>query len=269
MDLLNLLLRTMTTDDSVDALTKKTGGSKSQISKLLILAIPLIIKALTKNASSSSGATSLLGALTQHNNTNTIANQISNANQQDGSAILGHIFGNNMSSVTSGLAQQTGLTSSQVNSGLSSLAPAVLSGLSAATNTAQNSGSGIDLSSLLNTFAGQSVQPQQQSGGLLSSLLGGGQQPQQQSGGLLSSLLGGGQPQQSSASTAATLLSSLMGGGQQPQQSTTSSLLGSLLGRNSGDSALSGLSNILDDDDDDEDNFNGAALLNTLMGLKK
>ena len=251
MDLLNLLLRTMTTDDSVDALTKKTGGSKSQISKLLILAIPLIIKALTKNASSSSGATSLLGALTQHNNTNTIANQISNANQQDGSAILGHIFGNNMSSVTSGLAQQTGLTSSQVNSGLSSLAPAVLSGLSAATNTAQNSGSGIDLSSLLNTFAGQSVQPQQQSGGLLSSLLGGGQ------------------PQQSSASTAATLLSSLMGGGQQPQQSTTSSLLGSLLGRNSGDSALSGLSNILDDDDDDEDNFNGAALLNTLMGLKK
>ena len=265
MDLLNLLMKSLITDDSVSSLTKKTGGSKSQITKLLILALPLIIKALTKNASSQSGASSLLGALTQHTSTNTLANQVANANQQDGSAILGHIFGNNMSSVTNGLAQQTGLTSSQVNTGLSSLAPAVLSGLSAATNATQSSG-GVDLTSLLNTFAGQQQQ-QSTTGSLLGSLLG-GSQPQQQSGGLLSSLFGGGQQQQQqSALNPISLLGSMMGGNTS-STNTTSSLLGSLLGRSTGDSALEGLSNILDDDDDDEDNFNGTALLNTLMKLK-
>ena len=239
-------MKTMITDDSVASLAKKTGGSKSQMTKLLVLALPLIIKALTKNASSQSGASSLLGALTQHNNTNTIASQIANANQQDGSAILGHIFGNNMSSVTNGLAQQTGLTGTQVNTGLSSLAPAVLSGLSAATNATSGNSGAVDLTSLLNTFAGQQTQ-QNTTGGLLSSLFGGGQTQQQQS----------------SALNPVSLLSSMMGGNTS-SANTTSSLLGSLLGR----STEAGLSNILDDDDDDEDNFNGTALLNTLMNLK-
>ncbi len=257
-------MKTMITDDSVASLAKKTGGSKSQMTKLLVLALPLIIKALTKNASSQSGASSLLGALTQHNNTNTIASQIANANQQDGSAILGHIFGNNMSSVTNGLAQQTGLTGTQVNTGLSSLAPAVLSGLSAATNATSGNSGAVDLTSLLNTFAGQQTQ-QNTTTSLLSSLMGGGQTQQQSSGGLLSSLFGGGQTQQqqSSALNPVSLLSSMMGGNTS-SANTTSSLLGSLLGR----STEAGLSNILDDDDDDEDNFNGTALLNTLMNLK-
>ena len=48
MDLLSMLMSSMTNDSSVEALTKKAGGSSKGMSKLLMLAIPLIIGYLTK-----------------------------------------------------------------------------------------------------------------------------------------------------------------------------------------------------------------------------
>ena len=95
MNLTNLLLNGMTGDASVKALQEKSGASGKQIRMLLMLAIPLLIKYLTNNASSQSGHTSLLNALTQHTNTEPIANQIANADQNDGNAIIGHILGGN------------------------------------------------------------------------------------------------------------------------------------------------------------------------------
>ena len=82
-------------------------------------------------------AASLLGALTQHKNTKTLAAQIEEADTQDGSKILGHILGGNAASEFNGLAAQTGLSANEVSSALSGIAPALLSGLSAATQTAQ------------------------------------------------------------------------------------------------------------------------------------
>ena len=64
MDLLNLFTGAMTSQPTVNTLSEKTGASNAQIKKLLILALPLIIKAMTSNASSQNGASSLLSALT-------------------------------------------------------------------------------------------------------------------------------------------------------------------------------------------------------------
>ena len=183
MNLLSLLLSSLLTDSSVSALAKKTGLSAAALKKLIPLAVPLLLKFLTSNASSESGALSLLGALSQHTNQKALSDQIDEADTEDGGKIIGHIFGNQSDVVTNRLAQQSGMSERDVNSALAGIAPALMSGLSAANHTVSAApkvdlSDGIDLSDLLGMFAGaQSVQqvPQGQSygGGLLSGLLGG------------------------------------------------------------------------------------------------
>ena len=183
MNLLSLLLSSLLTDSSVSALAKKTGLSAAALKKLIPLAVPLLLKFLTSNASSESGALSLLGALSQHTNQKALSDQINEADTEDGGKIIGHIFGNQSDAVTNRLAQQSGMSERDVSSALAGIAPALMSGLSAANHTVSAApkvdlSDGIDLSDLLGMFAGaQSVQqvPQSQSygGGLLSGLLGG------------------------------------------------------------------------------------------------
>ena len=238
-----MLLSSMTSNSSVEALSKKSGGSSKAVKTLLLMAIPLIIRYMTKNAKESQqGATSLLGALQQHTSTQPVTNQISNADATDGAAILGHVFGNDYNSVVQNLASQSGLTQTQASSVLQNLAPALMSGLSAATSSvstqSQNSGfnlsDGLDLSDI-------------------AALMGGGQKPQQSSAtSLLSSLMGGGQKPQQQSSGLSGMLGSLLGGGQQQQQS--SGLLGSLLGGGS---------------NDNDNAINGMDLLSALMGARK
>ena len=183
MNLLSLLLSSLLTDSSVSALAKKTGLSATALKKLIPLAVPLLLKFLTSNASSESGALSLLGALSQHTNQKALSDQIDEADTEDGGKIIGHIFGNQSDAVTNRLAQQSGMSERDVSSALAGIAPALMSGLSAANHTVSAApkvdlSDGIDLSDLLGMFAGaQSVHqvPQGQSygGGLLSGLLGG------------------------------------------------------------------------------------------------
>lgn len=194
MNLLNLLLKSLLTDSSVSALAKKTGLNSGMLKKLIPLAVPLLIKFMTNNASSQAGAQSLLGALTQHTNKRTLAEQIDDADTEDGGKIIGHIFGNQSDAAISSLAQQSGMSNQDVSSALAGLAPALMSGLSAATTSASAApkvdlSDGLDLSDLMGMFGGAQAQTQSSSGGLLSGLLGGGAGGF--GGGLLGSLLGG------------------------------------------------------------------------------
>ncbi|MBR2576562.1 MAG: DUF937 domain-containing protein [Firmicutes bacterium] len=223
MNLLEMLFSSMNNQNSVNSMSQKTGLSASQVSKLLILALPILLRALTKNAASRDGAKSLSDALGQHTSTDNMALQLQNADEEDGTKILGHILGGNLGNVVGALSQQTGVQQNQVQSLLGLIAPALLSGLSAATNHAQQQNS-YDMSGLLSMFGGQ---PQQQQGGLLSQLFGAPQQ-QQQTGGLLSQLLGGGQVQQQQSGG---FLSQLFGAKpqQQVQQIDGTALLQALL----------------------------------------
>ena len=183
MNLLSLLLSSLLTDSSVSALAKKTGLSATALKKLIPLAVPLLLKFLTSNASSESGALSLLGALSQHTNQKALSDQIDEADTEDGGKIIGHIFGNQSDAVTNRLAQQSGMSERDVSSALAGIAPALMSGLSAANHTVSAApkvdlSDGLDLSDLLGMFAGaqpaqQAVQSQSYGGGLLSGLLGG------------------------------------------------------------------------------------------------
>ena len=245
MNLLNVLLKVLLADAAIKALSGKTGLSSSSLKKLLPLAIPLLLRYMTNNASSQSGALSLLGALTQHSNFRSAEEMLAEADEEDGGKIVQHILGDDTNRAVEMLAEETNLSSGEVNRGLNGLVPVLLTVLASAMLSANNQsnsaqqGGALDLSNLLNVFGGSSVQQpvQQSSGGLLGSLLGGNSAPAQ-NGSLLSALLGGSQPQQPVQQTSATgsLLNALLGGGttvaQQPAQqaSVGGSLLNALLG---------------------------------------
>lgn len=175
MSLLSTLLTAMSKDDSLEAVAKKTGVSKLAIGGLLAIAVPMLIKKMTSNAQSQHGATSLLGALTQHTDTASVTDQLANADTADGSAIIGHILGSDQASTLSQLAAQSDLSEEQVSSVLDTIAPALMSSLSAANTenlqAAQAPAAG-GLSSILGGILGGGSSSG--SGNLLSSLFGGG-----------------------------------------------------------------------------------------------
>ena len=215
MNLLNVLLKVLLSEGAISALAKKTGIGSAALKKLLPLAIPLLLKALTNNASSQSGVQSLLGALTQHTSTKSIADQIAEADQVDGKKILGHILGNGASNEFGSLAAQTGLSADQVSSALAGIAPALLSGLSAATQSSGAAGK-VDLSDGLDLGDVMAMLNGAQSGaspvnGLLGSLLGGGQSSASPVGGLLGSLLGSGIQESDNSLNGNALLGALLG----------------------------------------------------------
>lgn len=135
MDLVNALLKNMTSESSIDALKGKTGGSSKQVESAVKAAIPSLIGSMTKNASSDEGAKSLLGALGQHKNTDSISSQIKNADELDGSKIIAKIMGGGKDDFIKEISKSSGLDITQSKSVLSSIAPAILSSLSAATSS--------------------------------------------------------------------------------------------------------------------------------------
>ena len=130
MNLLSLLAGTMLSQSSVNSVSGKTGLSSKQIQKLVMLALPMLIKYMTKNASSGDGALSLLGALSQHKNNNSMDLQLKDADEDDGAKIIHHILGKKEDKVTQDLSAQTGLGTDQIHQVLSIMAPGLMSGVS-------------------------------------------------------------------------------------------------------------------------------------------
>ena len=195
MNLLNLLLKSLLSESSISALAKKTGLKSAALKKLIQLALPLLIKFMTNNASSQSGALSLLSALGQHTNNRSLSDQIDDADLEDGSKILGHIFGDQTDAIENTLALQSGLSVADVNNALSGLAPAVLSSLNTATASVSSTpkfdlSDGFDLSDVagLVGLAQSGAQTGAAGSGLLSGLFGGGSASL--GGGLLDAFLG-------------------------------------------------------------------------------
>ena len=167
MNLLGILLKALLSEGALKALAKKTGLGPKQLKKLLPLAVPLLIKMLTKNASEKDGALSLLGALTQHTSKKSMEEQIEEADTEDGGKIIGHILGKEKDQSLLTLSNQSGPSQQQVSSVLSGIAPALLSGLSAATSSVGSGSSagkvdlsdGLDLSDVVAMLGGAKPEP--------------------------------------------------------------------------------------------------------------
>lgn len=117
----------------VEGLSSQTGQSKSNTSNLLNMAMPVLLQAMQRNASSPKGAAGLMGALSNKHDGSILDNlgavfsgSHSNAIQEDGGKILGHVFGNRQQNIQNALSKQSGMDTSSVSQILKIAAPVVM-----------------------------------------------------------------------------------------------------------------------------------------------
>ena len=168
MDLVNIL-GSLAGNDTVNEISKKFNIDTNKVSSVITSALPTLIGAMQKNASTESGAAALAKALGDHaNNSGSMISNLAGVDLTDGSKILGKILGNNAGSIFDKIGKQTGTTSGQVNNILSSIAPAMMNILGKLKN---NNNTGNDAL-----------------GALLGSVLGGGSNSGSGIGGILGGL---------------------------------------------------------------------------------
>ena len=113
---------------------------------------------MTDNASTSEGASSLLNALGQHQTEKSLQDQLQNADTEDGGKIIGHILGSNEEEQLESIAADSNLSTGQISSILSNVAPSILSTLSSVVSSGNSTdnggGSGSGLLGLLSAFKG-------------------------------------------------------------------------------------------------------------------
>lgn len=158
------------TGDHLAKIGELIGANKQATSGALSSALPLLVSALAKNASTPQGADALHQALTKDHNgsiLSDVAGFLGNPQAANGAGILGHILGGQQASVTQGLAKSAGLSGGQVGHLLEIAAPLVMGALGH-----QKQEQGFDAKGLAGFLGGQQQAAHQANPGLLG-MLGG------------------------------------------------------------------------------------------------
>ncbi len=160
--------------DNLGAISQTIGADESTTSTAIQAALPMLIGAMARNASSEEGASSLAGALDRDHD-GSVLNDIAGfvmgggAQQSNGNGILGHIFGGNQPAVEQGISQASGVDMSTIAKLLPLLAPIVMGYLGR-----QKQQQGMDAGALAGALGQQQQQMEQQQSplmGMLSSVL--------------------------------------------------------------------------------------------------
>ncbi len=142
------------------------------MSSVINNALPYLLGAMQKNASSQAGAASLADALGYHaGNAGNIVDNLKTADLVDGKKILSHIFGGNLSSVLNGISRNTGVGSNIVGSILASIAPSLLALLGKGQQSSGTNAAGLE--SMLGMILGGMSSGGNSNTGGLGSILGG------------------------------------------------------------------------------------------------
>lgn len=157
---------------ALEGLTRQLGADQGTTMSAISAALPMIVGAMAKNASSQDGAASLANALEKDHDGGILDNLtdfLGSSDNGPGGAILGHVFGNKRTGVEAGLSQMTGLNTGQAGNLLENLAPIVMGQLAR-----QKKSNGLGIEDLAGLLAGETQQAKATSGGamdMLSSLL--------------------------------------------------------------------------------------------------
>lgn len=146
-----------------------TGQDKGKTESVLTMALPVLTKALQRNAATSDGAESLMGALSKKHDGSILNNLgdlfnggVDNDVKKDGSKILGHVLGNKQQNVESVIGQKSGLNSNAVGSTLKVAAP-IFMGMIGKQKSQQKVNDAGGLGDMLGGFLGGSSTQNEQS----------------------------------------------------------------------------------------------------------
>ncbi|WBX70152.1 DUF937 domain-containing protein [Tenacibaculum retecalamus] len=194
----------------ISGVAGSTGQDTNKTSSVLTMALPVLMKAMQRNATSPQGAEGLMGALNKHDggildNLGDLFNGGVNADVlQDGGNILKHVLGNKQQGVEQVIGQKSGMDAGAVASILKTAAP-ILMGVLGKQSRQEKVGNSSDLGGLLGGLLGGNSADKEQSfleqildadgdGSIVDDVagmvLGSGSQ-QKSGGGLLGGLLGG------------------------------------------------------------------------------
>ena len=170
MDITNIL-GALTGNDAVNTIAEKFNIDSNQVSSVITNALPSFLGAMQQNASTEGGAAALAKALGDHaGEAGNIINNLKGADLTDGSKILSHIFGGNLSSVISGISKKSGVASNGVSNILAAIAPSILALLG---KGQQGVGKNMALAGMLGAILGGSSNSSNSNSGGLGSILGG------------------------------------------------------------------------------------------------
>jgi len=150
----------------ISGVAGQTGQSNDKTSSLLSMALPVLMGAMKKNASTPEGARGLMGALSKHSSGGLLDNLggffeggVDQSAQQDGDGILGHLLGGKRPAVENALSQQSGMDLGAVANILKVAAPLLMGAVGKQTQQSGVSDSN-GLQGLLGGLLGGSGGPQ-------------------------------------------------------------------------------------------------------------
>ncbi len=131
-NLLTDILGSQISDDFLEKTGKSLNLDKEKTKSAIDKALPFLMTALSKNASTKDGATQLSNALKKDHDGGILGHMgelISNPENGAGKGILKHVLGNNQSKVEDFISQKNGMDKEGVGKMLQILAPMVMGGL--------------------------------------------------------------------------------------------------------------------------------------------
>ena len=153
----------------ISGVSGSTGTDQNKTSSVLTMALPVLMKAMERNASTPEGAQGLMGALSSKHDGSILDNLSGlfgggvDANvKADGDKILGHVLGAKQQGVQQVIGQKAGLDASAVGNILKVAAPLLMGVLGKQANQ-NNVSSQSDISGLLGGLLGGSSTQNEQS----------------------------------------------------------------------------------------------------------
>jgi hypothetical protein len=130
---------------AVDQIAGRMNLDRETTQKAIGMALPVLISAMNRNASSPDGAAALETAVARDHDgsiLDSLGSLLGGGQPGPGEAILGHVLGNRAAPVQSNIGRATGLDGQSVAQLLALLAPIVMGALGRATR--QSGGRGVD-----------------------------------------------------------------------------------------------------------------------------
>ena len=144
----------------ISGVSETTVNDQNKTSSVLTMALPVLMKAMERNASTPQGAEGIMNAINKKHDGSILDNLgglfsggVEESVTQDGSMILGHILGNRQQGVEQIIGQKSGLDSGSVGNILKVAAP-ILMGVLGKQARQNNVSSSNDLTGLLGNMLG-------------------------------------------------------------------------------------------------------------------